>query len=93
VSTTHGNFNTVWEGVAVQEGLVANLSRPGGNMTGLSVLNRELTGKRLEVMKEAVPMLKKIGALYNGANPTRRCPRSSSKCSAPRSAQVWSRYR
>jgi len=33
------------------------------------VLNRELTGKRLEVMKEAVPMLKKIGALYNGANP------------------------
>jgi putative tryptophan/tyrosine transport system substrate-binding protein len=56
-------------GDAVQEGLVASLSRPGGNMTGLSVLNRELTGKRLEVMKEAVPMLKKIGALYNGANP------------------------
>lgn len=56
-------------GDAVQEGLVASLSRPGGNMTGLSVLNRELTGKRLEVMKEAVPTLKKIGALYNGANP------------------------
>jgi putative ABC transport system substrate-binding protein len=56
-------------GDAVQEGLVASLARPGGNMTGLSVLNRELTGKRLEVMKEAVPMLKKIGALYNGANP------------------------
>jgi putative tryptophan/tyrosine transport system substrate-binding protein len=56
-------------GDAVQEGLVASLSRPGGNVTGLSVLNRELTGKRLEVMKEAVPMLKKIGALYNGANP------------------------
>jgi len=56
-------------GDAVQEGLVASLSRPGGNMTGLSVLNRELTGKRLEVMTEAVPMLKKIGALYNGANP------------------------
>jgi len=78
-------------GDAVQEGLVASLSRPGGNMTGLSVLNRELTGKRLEVMKEAVPMLKKIGALYNGANPA--MPRSSSKCSAPRSAQVLSRYR
>jgi putative ABC transport system substrate-binding protein len=56
-------------GDAVQEGLVASLSRPGGNLTGLSVLNRELTGKRLEVMKEAVPMLKKIGALYNGTNP------------------------
>jgi len=56
-------------GDAVQEGLVASLSRPGGNMTGLSVLNRELSGKRLEVVKEAVPGLKKIGALYNGANP------------------------
>jgi putative ABC transport system substrate-binding protein len=56
-------------GDAVQEGLVASLSRPGGNMTGLSVLNRELSGKRLEVVKEAIPGLKKIGALYNGANP------------------------
>jgi putative ABC transport system substrate-binding protein len=56
-------------GDAVQEGLVASLSRPGGNMTGLSVLNRELSGKRLEVVKEAVPGLKKIGALFNGANP------------------------
>ncbi len=56
-------------GDAVQEGLVASLSRPGGNMTGLSVLNRELSGKRLEVVKEAVPGLKKIGALFNGKNP------------------------
>ena len=56
-------------GDAVQEGLVASLSRPGGNITGLSVLNRELSGKRLEVMKEAVPGLKKIGALFNGSQP------------------------
>jgi putative ABC transport system substrate-binding protein len=56
-------------GDAVQEGLVASLSRPGGNITGLSVLNRELSGKRLEVVKEAVPGLKKIGALFNGNNP------------------------
>jgi putative ABC transport system substrate-binding protein len=56
-------------GDAVQEGLVASLSRPGGNMTGLSVLNRELTGKRLEVIREAVPGLKRIGALFNGSNP------------------------
>jgi putative ABC transport system substrate-binding protein len=56
-------------GDAVQEGLVASLARPGGNMTGLSVLNRELSGKRVEVVKEAVPGLKRIGALFNGSNP------------------------
>lgn len=56
-------------GDAVQEGLVASLARPGGNITGLSVLNRELSGKRLEVLREAVPGLKKIGALFNGSNP------------------------
>ncbi len=56
-------------GDAVQEGLVESLARPGGNMTGLSVLNRELSGKRLEVLREAVPGLKRIGALFNGSNP------------------------
>jgi putative tryptophan/tyrosine transport system substrate-binding protein len=56
-------------GDAVQEGFVASLSRPGGNMTGLSVLNRELSGKRLQVIHEAVPSLKRIGALFNGSNP------------------------
>ncbi len=56
-------------GDAVQEGLVASLARPGGNVTGLSVLNRELSGKRLEVMMQAVPGVRKIGALFNGANP------------------------
>jgi putative tryptophan/tyrosine transport system substrate-binding protein len=56
-------------GDAVQEGLVESLARPGGNITGLSVLNRELSGKRLEVLSEAVPGLKRIGALFNGSNP------------------------
>jgi putative ABC transport system substrate-binding protein len=56
-------------GDAVQEGLVASLARPGGNMTGLSVLNRELSAKRLELIREAVPGLRRIGALFNGSNP------------------------
>lgn len=56
-------------GDAVQEGLVESLARPGGNITGLSVLNRELSGKRLEVLREALPGLKRIGALFNGTNP------------------------
>jgi putative ABC transport system substrate-binding protein len=56
-------------GDPVQEGLVESLARPGGNITGLSVLNRELSGKRLEVIREAVPGLKRVGALFNGSNP------------------------
>lgn len=56
-------------GDAVQEGLVASLARPGGNITGLSVLNRELSRKRLELIRAAVPGLKRIGALFNGSNP------------------------
>lgn len=56
-------------GDAVMEGFVTSLSKPGGNMTGLSVLNRELSGKRLQVISEAVPGLRRVGALFNGSNP------------------------
>ena len=56
-------------GDAVQEGLVTSLARPGGNITGLSVLNRELSGKRLELIRDAVPGLRRVGALFNGSNP------------------------
>lgn len=56
-------------GDPVQEGLVATLSRPGGNLTGISVLNRELSSKRLELIREAVPNIKRLGALFNGSNP------------------------
>jgi putative ABC transport system substrate-binding protein len=41
----------------VEAGLVESLARPGGNVTGLTALNRELGGKRLELLKEAVPKL------------------------------------
>lgn len=56
-------------GDAVQEGLVASFARPGGNVTGFSVLNRELSRKRLDVLSEAIPGLKRVGALFNGSNP------------------------
>jgi putative ABC transport system substrate-binding protein len=56
-------------GDPVREGLVESLARPGGNVTGLSVLNRELSGKRLELMREALPGLRRTGALFNGSNP------------------------
>jgi putative tryptophan/tyrosine transport system substrate-binding protein len=50
-------------------GLVESLARPGGNLTGLSFFNAELTGKRLELLKELVPSLGKAAVLLNASNP------------------------
>jgi putative ABC transport system substrate-binding protein len=47
----------------VGEGLVASLARPGGNVTGLSGLTVELNTKRLEILKDAVPKLDRVGLL------------------------------
>src|SRR4030095_1157229 len=53
----------------VRAGLVESLARPGGNVTGLITLSRELGGKRLELFKEAVPKLARVAVLYDPANP------------------------
>jgi putative tryptophan/tyrosine transport system substrate-binding protein len=53
----------------VDAGLVESLARPGGNVTGLTLLNRELGGKRLELFKEAVPKVARVAVLYDPANP------------------------
>jgi ABC-type uncharacterized transport system substrate-binding protein len=50
-------------GDPVAVGLVASLARPGGNITGLTVYSSELTGKRLQLLKEVVPRALRIGAL------------------------------
>jgi putative ABC transport system substrate-binding protein len=50
-------------GDPVGEGLVASLARPGGNITGLASLSPELNTKRLEVLKDAVPKLSRVGIL------------------------------
>jgi ABC-type uncharacterized transport system substrate-binding protein len=52
----------------VETGLVESLARPGGNVTGITLLNRELGGKRLELLKEAVPKLARVAVLYDPAN-------------------------
>src|SRR5215475_15772345 len=49
----------------VKAGFVESLARPGGNVTGLTTLNLELGGKRLELLKEAVPRLARVAVLYN----------------------------
>src|SRR5262245_10491734 len=53
----------------VEAGLIESLARPGGNVTGLTNLGGELGGKRLELLKEAVPKLARVAVLYDPAVP------------------------
>ena len=55
-------------GDPVEAGHIDSLARPGGNVTGLTTLSRELGGKRLELLKEAVPKLARVAVLYDPAN-------------------------
>ena len=48
----------------VEAGLVESLARPGGNVTGITNLDGELGGKRLELFKEAVPKIARVAILY-----------------------------
>ena len=53
----------------VGSGLVANLSQPGGNVTGLSIMLAELSATRLQLLKEATPKLTRVGVVWNPATP------------------------
>jgi len=53
----------------VATGLVDSLARPGGNITGLTLLNRDLVGKRLELLKEVVPTISRVGVLLDADSP------------------------
>ena len=57
------------EGDPVGTGFVASLARPGGNITGLSTLAPELSGKRLELLKEIVPKLSRMAVLGGSTSP------------------------
>jgi putative ABC transport system substrate-binding protein len=53
----------------VSFGFVASLARPGGNITGFAFLLPEISGKRLELLKEVAPKLSRVAVLWNAANP------------------------
>jgi putative tryptophan/tyrosine transport system substrate-binding protein len=54
---------------AVGNGIVASLNRPGGNMTGLSVQQTELSGKRVEILRDLIPGLRRLAIMANVGNP------------------------
>jgi len=54
----------------VAAGFVTNLARPGGNITGLTLISPELSGKRIELLKEAAPRIARLAVLWNPSNPS-----------------------
>ena len=60
---------TAIHGDPVGAGLVASLTRPGGNVTGLSLLAPELSGKRLQLLKEVAPRSTQVAVIWNVGNP------------------------
>jgi len=59
-------FPTVGDPVA--QGFVASLARPGGNITGLTIMTREFSGKMLELLREVVPRIRRVAVLGQEAN-------------------------
>src|ERR1700730_340532 len=57
-------------GDALGTGVVSGLARPGGNVTGLSTINAEVVGKRLGLLREAMPGIARIAVVQNMSNPT-----------------------
>src|SRR5439155_2680926 len=56
-------------GDPVGNGLVGSLARPGGNITGMSLMTPELSAKRLELLKDMVPTVARVAVLWNPDNP------------------------
>jgi putative ABC transport system substrate-binding protein len=52
-------------GDAIGDGTVSSLARPDGNLTGLSFLNTELSAKRLEILRDAIPSIRSVAVFYD----------------------------
>jgi putative tryptophan/tyrosine transport system substrate-binding protein len=68
----------------VGSGLVNSLARPGGNITGMSILAPEVSGKRLEILKEAVSHSTRVAVLWNAADPSKAAELRNTQAAAVR---------
>jgi putative ABC transport system substrate-binding protein len=66
----------------VESGVVVSLARPGGNVTGLSVMNPEISGKRLALLKEVIPKLSRVAVVWSSSTPARRLVLSETETAA-----------
>jgi len=71
-----------FSGDPVEAGFVQSLARPGGNMTGITFLTLELVGKRMEMMKEAMPGLQRVAILAAPQHPGDKAERRASEAAA-----------
>jgi putative ABC transport system substrate-binding protein len=69
-------------GDPVGTGLVSNLARPGGNITGLSLMAPDLDGKRLELLKEAFPKISRVAFLWEPGTPRGNLPHTEMEAAA-----------
>ena len=67
---------------AVAAGLIVSLSRPGGNITGISCLSSELSGKRLELLREVSPNVSNLGVVWNAGDPGKAIEWSNTQAAA-----------
>ena len=74
----------VISGDAVEAGLVKSLSRPGGNLTGTTFLSLEVAGKRVELLKEALPRMRTLAVLSNTDHPGEASERLATETAAQR---------
>jgi putative ABC transport system substrate-binding protein len=71
-------------GDPVGAGLIASLARPGGNVTGLSSISPDISGKRLQLLKEAIPKVSRVAVLYNPSVVAALLELNEAKLAAPR---------
>jgi putative ABC transport system substrate-binding protein len=69
---------------AVGTGLVRDIGRPDGNVTGVTIMLAEMTAKRLELLKQTIPSIARVGILWNGDLPWHRAMLGEVEAAAPR---------
>ena len=77
-----GSIPTVMTTMGDPRALVASIAHPGGNITGVTTFSTELTGKRIELLKEVLPKVSRIALLHNMGNPAARPEWDETKAAA-----------